>query len=107
MLVGRQIGKRVDRPAWNIGLLQLVEPEGSRPIAYAFGDQRIEFGDMAAPGLRIGETGIVGEFGPARKNATSFDDLVGAGEPPGPPEQVSSAIADPQHITGSLRGSAP
>src|SRR5207245_210856 len=41
------------------------------------------------------------------KHAASFDDLVGAGKPPGPPERVSSAIADPQDITGSLRGSAP
>src|SRR5258708_33240848 len=58
VLVHRQLGKRVDRPAWNVGRLQLVEPERGRLIANAFGDQRVKLGDVAAAGLRVGEARV-------------------------------------------------
>src|SRR6266478_5953271 len=50
VLVRRQFGERVDRPRRDIGRFQLVEPVRCRRIAHTFGDQRVEFGDVAAAG---------------------------------------------------------
>ena len=61
----RQFGERVDRPARDIGGFELIEPIRGRVAAHAFGDQRIELGDVTAAGLRIGEARIIGKLGPA------------------------------------------
>ena len=73
VFVRRQLGKRVDRPAWNVGRLQLVEPERGRLIANAFGDQRVELGDVAAPGLRVGEARVPGKL----RSPSDMEEILG------------------------------
>ncbi len=60
LLVLRQFGERVDRPARDVGRFELGEPMGGGVAAHAFGDQRIKLGDVAAAGRRVGEARVVG-----------------------------------------------
>src|SRR5271168_2300355 len=64
LLVISQFGQLVDRPARNIGGSELGEPICSCLAAYAFGDQRIELGDVSAAALRIGKARIISKLGP-------------------------------------------
>ena len=78
--VGRHFGERVDRSARDVGGLELGEPVGAGPIAHAFGDQRIELGDVAAARLGVGEARILGELGTAGDAEEIAPVPVGIGE---------------------------